>query len=93
MLNEGQRSSMARPVIPISGGRRKTHRRKHSHRKITRRHKQKTRKQKGGFIPSIGEAFAAAAAKYITPIALYVLYRFIDNKKSRKSKGRGTRRR
>jgi hypothetical protein len=96
MLNEDPTSSMARPKIQMSAGRRKTHHRKYSHRKITRRHKhkaRKSRKQKGGFIPSIGEGFAAAAAKYITPIALYGLYRFIDNKKSRKSKGRRTRRR
>lgn len=96
LLLEDPTSDMVRPKIPVSGGRRKTHSRKHSHRKITRRHKhraRKSRKQKGGFIPSIGEGFAAAAAKYITPVALYGLYRFIDNKKSRKSKGRRTRRR
>jgi hypothetical protein len=93
MLNEAQTSDMARPRIPVSGGRRKIHRHRHSHRKITRRMRHKSRKQKGGFIPSIGEGFAAVAAKYITPIALYGLYRFIDNKKSRKSKGRRTRRR
>lgn len=93
LLLEDPTSDMVRPKIPVSGGRRKTHRHRHSHRKITRRHKHKSRKHKGGFIPSIGEGFAAAAAKYITPVALYGLYRFIDNKKSRKSKGRHTRRR
>ena len=85
MLIEDPTSSMVRPKIQMSAGRRKTarHRRKHSHRKLTRSHKQKLRKHRGGFIPSIGEGFAAAAAKYITPVALYGLYRFIDNKKRR----------
>ena len=95
ILREGRMSAMARPGIPVSGGRRKINRRthKHSSRKITRRHRHKSRKQKGGFVPSVGEAFAAAAAKYITPIALYGLYRFINNKKTRKAKGRRSRRR
>ena len=95
MLLEGRMSAEARPSIRASGGRRKTQRRTHkySHRKITRHHKHKSRKQKGGFVPSVGEAFAAAAAKYITPIALYGLYRFINNKKTRKAKGRRSRRR
>jgi hypothetical protein len=96
LLTENRFSDMARPKIQMSAGRRKTHRRRYSHRKVTRGHKHKahkSRNQKGGFIPSIGEGFAAAAAKYITPVALYGLYRFIDNKKSRKSKGRRTRRR
>ena len=85
MLLEDQTSDMVRPKIPVSGGRRRTvrHHKKHSHRKITRKQKHKSRKHKGGFIPSIGEGFAAAAAKYITPVALYGLYRFIDNKKRR----------
>lgn len=93
LLPESRTSAMARPNIPVSGGRRRTVRRKskYSKRKITRRHKHKSRKQKGGFVPSVGEAFAAAAAKYITPIALYGLYRFINNKKTRKA-SKGTRR-
>lgn len=92
LLPVSRTSDMVRPLIPVSGGKRRTVRRKYSKRKVTRRHKHKTRKQKGGFVPSVGEAFAAAAAKYITPIALYGLYRFINNKKTRKA-SRGTRRR
>lgn len=85
MMGISQFGDIARPRIQMSAGRRKTirHHKRYSHRKVTRRHKQKSRKQKGGFIPSIGEGFAAAAAKYITPVALYGLYRFIDNKKRR----------
>jgi len=85
LLPESQTSDMARPKIPISGGRRKSSRchcsakRKH----MSRKHKshKSHKSHSGGFIPSIGEGFAAAAAKYITPIALYGLYRFIGNKK------------
>ena len=48
---------------------------------------------KGGFLPSVGQSFAVAAQKYISPIAMYGLYRFMT-KKSKKSKtGKGTRRR
>lgn len=93
LLLESPTSDMARPKIPVSGGRRKSSRhvkRKH----MSRKHKSHS----GGFIPSIGEGFAAAAAKYITPIALYGLYRFIGNKKgstrhsSHSSHSRRTRR-
>jgi len=39
--------------------------------------------QSAGFLPSIGEPFAAAAGKYVAPIALYGLYKFLDGKKGR----------
>lgn len=93
LLTESRTSDMVRPKIPVSGGRRRTvrHKSKYSKRKVTRRHRHRSRKQKGGFVPSVGEAFAAAAAKYITPVALYGLYRFINNKKTKKA-NRRTRR-
>ena len=72
--------SMIRPII---GGRRKKRR---SH----KRKQRKTRKQSqqsGGFLPSIGEPFVAAVSKYIAPLALFGLYRFINGpKKTRKAR-------
>jgi len=69
--------SMIRPVIPrLNGGKRK---------------QTKRRKQKGGFLPSIGQSFAAAVSKYLTPIAMYGMYKFVTRKN--KNKRRTTRRR
>jgi hypothetical protein len=76
-------SDMIRPRI---GGRRT--------RKQKRR--QQRKQKKGGFLPSVGEGFSAVAAKYITPIALYSLYRFMDNSSSthrRRSRARASRKR
>lgn len=67
-------------IRPKIGGKRRTHKRRAT-RKITKR--SRSRKQKGGFLPSIGEAFATVAAKYVTPLALYGIYRFM-NRKTRK---------
>ena len=64
-------------IRPRIGGSRKA--------KRTRRAKKARKAQKGGFLPSIGEGFAMAASKYITPIALYGLFRFIRNRLSMKS--------
>jgi hypothetical protein len=57
-----------------------------------------TRYRKGGFVPSIMEPFAASAAQYAAPMALYAGYKMLTNK-SRRSKsarrrnaGRKTRR-
>lgn len=74
LLHTSQTASMVRPKI---GGRRRN----------TRKSK-KSKGKKGGFIPSIGETFAAAAGNYAAPIALYGLYRFINgsSRKSKKSK-------
>lgn len=74
-------SAMVRPKI---GGRRRHTKRKTASRKITK--VKKTKKQKGGFLPSIGEAFATVAAKYVTPIALYGIYRLVNGKKTRRSR-------
>lgn len=81
-------SSMVRPRI---GGSRRMKKRRQASCKITKHshRRQKTRKQKGGFLPSIGEAFAAAAAKYAAPIALYGLFRFMNrSKKTRRHRRR-----
>jgi hypothetical protein len=46
----------------------------------------KTKKRSGGFLPSIGEPFVAAAGKYIAPLALYGVYKFINRKKTNKTR-------
>jgi len=51
----------------------------------------KTKKRSGGFLPSIGEPFVAAAGKYIAPLALYGVYKFINRKKTNKAKTRKAR--
>jgi hypothetical protein len=53
----------------------------------------KKRKITGGFLPSVGQSFAAAAQKYVTPIAMYGLYKFMTRKGKRGSKQSKTRRR
>jgi len=69
-----------RPVIPMmKGGTRKC--------KLCK----KLKSHKGGFLPSVGQSFASAASKYVAPIAMYGLYKFINRKtpsarKSRKSR-------
>jgi hypothetical protein len=79
--------TMIRPVISrLNGGKRK---------KSTKRNNSRTgKKQKGGFPPSIGSSFAAAVSKYLTPIAMYGMYKFVTRKnKNNKNKRRTTRRR
>ncbi len=69
-------------IRPKIGGRR--HRtRKHR----TRRH----HKKRGGFVPSVMDGFAAAASKYVVPIALFAGYKLMTRKG--KKAGRRTRRR
>lgn len=77
-------SVMIRPKI---GGSRKVR-----GKKAQRKHR-KSRRQRAGFLPSIGEPFAAAAGKYVAPIALYGLYKFLDGKKGQKKSRKQTRRR
>ena len=87
-------ATMIRPKI---GGRRKT--RKTRKTRNTRRGSKKSKGSKGskgsrrskgsqraGFLPSIGEPFAAAAGKYVAPIALYGLYKFLNKKDGRRTK-------
>ncbi len=72
---------MVRPKIGGSRRLKQRHRRPPT-RRLRRLHRmrnhKRTRKQRGGFLPSIGEPFAAAAAKYIAPLALYGVYRFLN---------------
>jgi hypothetical protein len=89
LLSTSRTSDTVRPVIPMKGGKRKTLRRKQR-----RQRKQRSqRKQRGGFLPSIGEGFAAAAAKYAAPIALLGLYKLLNKTKSKSKRLRRTRRR
>ena len=69
-------------VRPRIGGKRSTRRTRHRH---TKRH-HKTRKTKGGFVPSIMDGFVAAASKYIVPIALFAGYKLMTRKGKRGSK-------
>lgn len=78
---------MARNATLMKGGKR---RRSQRRRRMQRRKTQ--RKQRGGFLPSIGEGFAAAAAKYAAPIALLGLYKLFKKPATRK-RSRSTRRR
>ena len=80
---------MIRPMISrINGGRRKG--------KQTKRNNKRTN-QKGGFLPSIGQSFAAAVSKYLAPLAMYGMYKFVTrknkNNKNSNNKRRSTRRR
>jgi len=68
-------AEMVRPFQPmIQGGKRRTR----HHKKANRT--KKTRKQTGGFLPSIGEPFVAAVAKYVAPLALFGIYKFMTRK-------------
>jgi hypothetical protein len=73
-------SAMVRPFQPIIRGGRRRHRKTRKHHKKSRKHTQKG----GFFLPSIGESFAAAAANYVAPLALYGIYKFATRKKSRR---------
>jgi hypothetical protein len=50
-----------------------------------------SKKQSGGFLPSIGEPFVNAVGKYIAPLALYGVYKFINGSKTKKAKTRKAR--
>jgi hypothetical protein len=91
LLGEAQTSSVARPVIAMKGGKSKRSRRARRVKRKQTRRQHRHRKQRGGFLPSIGEGFAAAAAQYAAPIALLGLYKLF-NKPTRK-RSRSTRRR
>jgi hypothetical protein len=43
-------------------------------------------KQSGGFLPSIGEPFVTAVSKYIAPLTLFGIYKFINGSKTRKAR-------
>jgi hypothetical protein len=73
-----------RPPIPMKGGKRKTMRCSVCNKK---------KQMKGGFLPSVGQSFAVAAQKYVSPIAMYGLYSFMTKKSKKSKKSKGTRRR
>jgi len=56
-----------------------------------RRKLRKSRKIKGGFVPSVMDGFVAAASRFIVPLALYSGYKLLSRKQ--KKQGRRTRRR
>ena len=65
--------SLIRPRI--GGGRTK----RSTHAKKTKR----TKKQRGGFVPSIMEGFCVAASKYIVPLALFAGYKWMTRSKKK----------
>jgi hypothetical protein len=70
-------------AIPPLGVRAKIGGKRHRTRKHrTRRH----HKKRGGFMPSVMAGFAAAASKYVVPIALFAGYKMMTRKSK---KGRG----
>ena len=76
-------------IRPIVGGKRKN--KTKAKRRLNKRKSRKSKKQNeqsGGFLPSIGEPFVAAVSKYIAPIALYGIYKFINGSKTRKARTR-----
>jgi hypothetical protein len=73
-------------IRPKIGGRRSMRHRTRKHR--TRRH----HKTRGGFVPSVMDGFAAAASKYIVPLALFAGYKLMT-RKGKKGTRRHTRRR
>lgn len=53
----------------------------------------RTRRMKGGFVPSVMGNFLFGASKYITPLALFAGYKlYTKTKGSTRSKKRSTRR-
>jgi len=70
-------ATMIRPKI--GGSRRHI---KNTRGKRAQKKNRKSRRQRAGFLPSIGEPFAAAAGKYVAPIALYGLYKFLNKSKT-----------
>jgi hypothetical protein len=54
-------------------------------RKQNKRNKKakRTRKQSGGFIPTVMEGFCAAASKYIVPLALFAGYKWMTRSKKK----------
>ena len=71
-------------IRQIVGGKRR-HSKKTTRKARKSRKQKKQQKQSGGFLPSIGEPFVAAVTKYIAPLALYGVYKFISgSKKTRK---------
>ncbi len=64
------KASLPNMVRPKIGGRR------------NRNRNRKSKKTKGGFVPSVMGGFINAASKYIVPIALYAGYKLMTRKRS-----------
>jgi hypothetical protein len=64
--------------------------------KRTARHlrsNRRTRKMKGGFVPSVMGNFLFGASKYITPLALFAGYKLYTKTKNMKCRARGSTKR
>lgn len=48
--------------------------------------RRKTRRTKGGFVPSVMGSFLTSASKYIAPLALFAGYKLLTKKRKRASK-------
>jgi hypothetical protein len=57
-------------------------------RRTKKRHTRRHRKTRGGFVPSIMDGFAAAASKYIVPVALFAGYKLMTRKGKRTGRSR-----
>ena len=80
-------SVMIRPKI--GGSRRKRKNSKKSRKSKNNKNNKNSRRnhsQKAGFLPSIGEPFVAAAGKYVAPVALFGLYKFLNKKDGSRTK-------
>lgn len=59
--------------------------------KRTAKRSLRTRKMKGGFVPSVMGNFLFGAAKYITPLALFAGYKLYTKTKGTRSTRRSTK--
>lgn len=66
-------------AIPPLGVRAKIGGKRHRTKKHHRRH----HKKRGGFVPSVMDGFAAAASKYVVPIALFAGYKLMTRKQKK----------
>ena len=72
--------SVIRPRI--GGGTKRNKKAKRQH--ITQNKRStRTRKQRGGFIPTVMEGFCVAASKYIVPLALFAGYKWMTRSKKK----------
>ena len=69
-------------IRPAIGGKRRSQKK----RRTQKRKQQKQRQQSGGFLPSIGEPFVAAVGKYVAPLALYGIYKFLNGTRKGRSR-------
>jgi hypothetical protein len=62
--------STIRPAITVKGG-------------TKTRGTKRTKRTKGGFVPSIMEGFVAMASKYIVPLSVFSGYKFMTKKRQK----------